>query len=220
MRASHIPMRLATGAFILNSGLSHLSMDEDQAKQLHGMAVGAYPLLERLEPKLFGQILAGGEVALGAAMLVPVVPSGVAGLALGGFSGSLLGMYARTPGVHEEGSLRPTGQGIALAKDSWMAGIAMALVVDHFASNRAKRRRRRTQERMTEHHRRLEAERHSLEEALSAQREQTRKATRKAKRGRLARGAEVGSTLARAAGESGPGKRARQVGALAGAATK
>jgi hypothetical protein len=40
-----------------------------------------------------------------------VVPSLVAGAALTAFSGALLGLYLRTPGMHEEGSLLPTPQG-------------------------------------------------------------------------------------------------------------
>jgi hypothetical protein len=45
------------------------------------------------------------------------------------FSGGLLGLYAKTPSLHEEGSPRPTQQGIPIAKDSWMFAIGLALMI-------------------------------------------------------------------------------------------
>ncbi len=74
--------------------------------------------------------LAIGEVALGGALLAPIVPAGLAGIGLTGFSGALLGMWWRTPGMHHEGSPRPTQQGIAIAKDVWMLGVGLSLVTD------------------------------------------------------------------------------------------
>jgi hypothetical protein len=124
------PIRIATGAYILNSGLGKLGADDDTAKMLHGMAAGAYPVLEKVPPKAFARALAVGEVALGGALLVPIVPAGLAGLALTGFSGALLGMWWRTPGMHQEGSPRPTQQGSAIAKDVWMLGVGTSLVID------------------------------------------------------------------------------------------
>jgi hypothetical protein len=124
------PGRVVTGAFILTSGLGKLGADDDTAKQLHGMAAGAYPLLEKVPPKPFVRALAASEIAMGAVLLLPVVPAGLAGLALVGFSGSLLGMWWRTPGMHEEGSVKPTQQGIPIAKDAWMLGIGTSLILD------------------------------------------------------------------------------------------
>jgi len=69
-------------------------------------------------------------MATGAALLLPFVPAAVAGLALTGFAGALLGLYARTPGMRREGSIWPTEQGITLAKDVWMLGIGLSLVLD------------------------------------------------------------------------------------------
>ena len=57
-------------------------------------------------------------------------PAAIAGLGLAGFSSALLTMWWRTPGMHEPGSLRPTHQGTAIAKDVWMLGIGTGLVVD------------------------------------------------------------------------------------------
>ena len=52
------------------------------------------------------------------------------------FSGSLLGMYLRTPALHKEGSVAPSSQGVAIAKDVWMFGIGLALVIDSLTSRR------------------------------------------------------------------------------------
>ena len=137
-----MPSRVAAGAFILNSGLSKLSADEQTAQGLHQMATGAYPFLGSMKPQDFAKLLGAGEVAVGTALLLPVVPSGVAGLLLTGFSGGLLGLYIKIPGMRQEGSLRPTQQGIALAKDSWLLGIGASLilsdVVDRASSSASK----------------------------------------------------------------------------------
>ena len=45
------------------------------------------------------------------------------------FSGGLVGMYLKTPGMREEGSLAPTQDGTALAKDVWMLGIGASLLM-------------------------------------------------------------------------------------------
>lgn len=123
------PTRIVTGAFILNSGLQKLKGDDDTAKAVHGMASGAYPAFGTLEPKTFLRVLGAGETALGSALLLPIVPAGLAGLALTGFAGALVGMYIKTPALHDK-YLRPTGPGVAIAKDSWMLGIGTGLVID------------------------------------------------------------------------------------------
>lgn len=124
------PLRMVTGAFILNSGIGKLRADEKAAEGPHGMAANAYPALEKVPPKPFIKTLAVGETVLGAALLLPVVPAGLAGLGLIGFSGALLGMWWRTPGMHEPDSPRPTKQGVPIAKDVWMLGIGASLVAD------------------------------------------------------------------------------------------
>jgi len=124
------PSRVITGAFILNSGVGKLGIDDESARQLHGMAAGAYPLLEKVPPKPFVKAVAVSEIALGGALLVPIVPSALAGLGLIGFSGALLNMWWRTPGMHEEGSIRPTQKGIAIAKDSWLFAVGTSLLTD------------------------------------------------------------------------------------------
>jgi hypothetical protein len=130
VKLRHLPQRIATGAFILNSGIGKLNADEETAAQLHGFAVGTYPFLAKLKPQDFVKLLGGTEIALGAALLLPVVPSALAGAGLAAFSGGLLGLYARTPGMRKEGSPLPTQQGIPIAKDVWMLGIGLGLVLD------------------------------------------------------------------------------------------
>ncbi|MBF8170092.1 hypothetical protein ACFUMJ_13885 [Streptomyces olivaceus] len=126
----HVAPRLATGAFILNSGLAKRGADEQTAAMMHGMAKSTYPFLGKVEPGKFVRLLSAGEIALGAALLLPVVPTALAGAGLTAFSAGLLGLYLRTPGMREEGGLRPTQEGTALAKDTWMLGIGIGFVVD------------------------------------------------------------------------------------------
>src|ERR1700678_4327455 len=97
LRAREIPGRLATGAFILHSGLEKWKGDEARAKAVHGMAANAFPVLKDIPPTQFLKLLSAGEIAIGSALLVPVVPSAIVGAALTGFSGSLIAMYLRTP---------------------------------------------------------------------------------------------------------------------------
>lgn len=131
MKLSHVPLRLATGAFILNSGLSKRGLPSEAAEGLQGMAANAVPQVKSVEPKLFGQALSTGEIALGAALLTPFVPARLAGAALTAFSAGLLQMYLKTPGMTEEGSsFRPSQQGTAIAKDVWMLGTGLSLLID------------------------------------------------------------------------------------------
>jgi len=139
LKVADIAPRLATGLFILNSGLSKRTADEGTAKGLHGMASGAYPVLGKLEPQQFAKLLSTGEIALGTALLAPVVPTALAGAALTAFAGGLVGLYLRTPGMRKEGSLAPTQQGMLIAKDVWMLSIGVGFVVDAVARRRAGR---------------------------------------------------------------------------------
>jgi hypothetical protein len=125
-----LPLRLATGAFILNAGLSKRDMPAEGAAQLHGMATGTYPFLGEVPPERFASLLSKSEIAIGALLLTPFVPTVVAGAALTAFAGELIGLYLRTPGMREKGSLRPTQQGTPVAKDAWMLGIGVSLIVD------------------------------------------------------------------------------------------
>jgi hypothetical protein len=130
MKARHLPQRITTGAFILNSGLRKWSADDETTAQLHGFATGAYPFLAKLKPRDFVRLLSASEIALGVALLLPIVPAAVAGAGLTAFSGGLLGLYARIPGMRQDGTPFPTQQGLPLAKDVWMLGIGLGLVID------------------------------------------------------------------------------------------
>jgi hypothetical protein len=125
---SEIAPRISAGAFILNSGLGKRGADEQAAAGLHGFAAGTYPFLKNLQPRQFASLLSTSEIVIGAALLTPVVPTAVAGLALTVFSGGLLGLYLRTPGMRKPGSLAPTEQGLAIAKDIWLLGIGIGLL--------------------------------------------------------------------------------------------
>src|SRR3954454_18753611 len=126
---SEIPARVSAGAFILNSGLGKRSADEATAAGLHGFATGTYPFLKSVPPQQFVRYLSAAEIAIGAALLTPFVPTVVAGAALTAFSGGLLGLYLGTPGMRKEGSLAPTQEGLALAKDAWLAGLGLSLLL-------------------------------------------------------------------------------------------
>jgi hypothetical protein len=130
VKARHLPPRIATGAFILNSGIGKLKADEATAAQLHGFAAATYPFLNKLKPTDFVRLFAATEIALGAALVIPFVPAGLAGAGLAAFSAGTLGLYVKTPGMRKAGTPLPTEQGTALAKDVWMAGIGLGLVID------------------------------------------------------------------------------------------
>ncbi|MGW5354726.1 hypothetical protein ACWERV_29970 [Streptomyces sp. NPDC004031] len=134
MKLRQLPPRVATGAFVLHSGLQKWKGDEATAEMLHGMACGAYPVFRKLSPRQFLRVLSCGEIATGSLLLAPFVPGAVAGAFLTGFSGALLGLYGRTPGMREPGSVWPTQNGIALAKDSWMFGVGLGLLADDATS--------------------------------------------------------------------------------------
>ncbi|GGW62173.1 MULTISPECIES: hypothetical protein [Streptomyces] len=134
--ARQLPLRLTVGAFFLNSGLSKRDADEATAEQVHQFATTTYPFLGTLDAQKFTRLLSAGEIAIAAALLLPVVPAAVAGAALTGFSCGTLGLYLRTPGMRQEGSLRPTEQGIPLAKDAWILGVGVSLLADGLTGRR------------------------------------------------------------------------------------
>lgn len=130
MRLTHIPLRLTTGAFIFNAGWGKRDLDRDRAAGLQTMAATVIPPVSRIDAAKFGKMLSYAEMTLGAALLMPFVPSRMAGIGLGIFSGSLVTLYLKTPGMTLEDGIRPSPQGTALAKDVWMLGIAIALILD------------------------------------------------------------------------------------------
>ena len=84
MALSTALLRAVPGAFILNSGIGKLGMDAGTAEHLRGMAAQGVPALGKLTPEQFAKFLSCGEIAVGASLLLPFVPTKVAGLALAG----------------------------------------------------------------------------------------------------------------------------------------
>ena len=129
MNLTHVPLRVATGAFILNAGMGKLNADEGTAQFLHSAAAGTYPALAKdMQPTTFVKVLAYSEIAVGAALLAPMVSSTVAGAALTGFGASLVGMYFKTPAMTLDDGIRPSQEGTAVAKDIWLVGAGLTLL--------------------------------------------------------------------------------------------
>lgn len=135
-RLHQVPLRLSTGLIILDSGLKKRTADAETAQRLHAMAAAAYPFLADTDPQDFVRLLSRAEIALGVALLLPVVPTWLVAPTLTGFAGGLVGMYLRTPSLHEEGSIRPSAQGVGVSKDIWMLGIGVGLVLDSLTPHR------------------------------------------------------------------------------------
>jgi len=129
LSARDIPGRLATGGYILHAGLGKWNGTPETAAALHRTAAAAFPFLSDIPPEKFLRMLAAAEIATGTALLLPLVPNKLAGLALTGFSGALLGMYWRTPAMRKPGSIWPTQAGTAVSKDVWMLGIGLDLLL-------------------------------------------------------------------------------------------
>ncbi|QBI18625.1 hypothetical protein ER308_02965 [Egibacter rhizosphaerae] len=135
------PLRISSGAFILQQGLSKRDMPDEAAQGLLEFAKSAeIPGIADLEPREFIDLVAIAETALGGVLLAPFVPRRLAGLGLMTFSGFLLRLYWKAPGMREEGGIAPTSDGTAMAKDAWLFAIGMALFL---AGSRKKERARR-----------------------------------------------------------------------------
>jgi hypothetical protein len=134
--ARQIPLRLTVGAFFLSSAMSKRRADRSTAEGLQQFATTAYPFLGKLDAQQFARLLSTGEMVIAGALLLPVIPAAIAGAAVTAFSAGTLGLYLRTPGMRQEGSLRPTEQGTPLAKDVWMLGIGISLIIDGVTERR------------------------------------------------------------------------------------
>ncbi|MET8086088.1 hypothetical protein [Micromonospora sp. NPDC005237] len=136
MKIAHLPLRASIGAYILNSGLGKRNLEGEAAQAMHGMAVAAMPQLGQMEPPRFAKLLSYSEIALGAALLTPFVPAPLVGLGLTAFGAGLVQLYLKTPGMREPGSVRPTQQGAGLAKDIWLVGAGLTLVLEGLTHGR------------------------------------------------------------------------------------
>ena len=127
--AWQIPIRVAAGAFILNSGVSKRGMKGEGAEGLQGFAAAAYPQAKQVDAETFADTLSKAEMGLGAALLTPLIPGWLAGAGLTAFGAGLNGLYLKAPGQRQEGDIRPTSDGTSLAKDIWLTGMGLALIV-------------------------------------------------------------------------------------------
>ena len=125
----NVPTRLVAGAFILNSGISKLKADDAHLDQVFSTAITAYPFLEPVGASKFGRLLGSYETTVGSTLLMPFVSDRKAGMVLLPLTVALVGLYLKIPGMRQDASLRPSSQGIALAKDSWLLGIALGLLL-------------------------------------------------------------------------------------------
>ncbi|WP_209373776.1 hypothetical protein [Brevibacterium renqingii] len=129
MKLSTALLRAVPGAFILNSGIGKLGMDEETAGGLQQMAVNGVPMVEKMSSEQFGKFLSYGEIAVGSALLLPFVPTRIAGAALTTFAAGLVANYFSIDSMTEKDGIRPSQDGIPLAKDTWLAAIGLALVI-------------------------------------------------------------------------------------------
>src|SRR4030095_6302906 len=103
LKAWQLPPRLITGAYFLNAGLSKRGADDATAGQLHGFAAGPYPVLGKLDAKRFTSLLSTAEIAIGTALVLPVVPAWLAGAGLTAFALGTLRFSLRDPGMRGGG---------------------------------------------------------------------------------------------------------------------
>lgn len=132
-------LRAVPGAFILNSGIGKLGMDEGTATYLQQTAAHGVPMVENMTPAQFGKFLSYGEIAVGAALLLPFVPTRLAGAALTTFSAGLVANYFSIDSMTQDDGIRPSEDGTALAKDTWLAAIGVSLLLDGGSKKKKKK---------------------------------------------------------------------------------
>jgi len=103
--------------------------DEQTAAQLHGLTAG---LSDGQEPGPgdFLKLVSTSEIALGTALLLPIVPGLLAGAGLVAFSAGCSGCTCAPRACARRAASSPTPQGTPIAKDVWMLGAGLGLVVD------------------------------------------------------------------------------------------
>ena len=118
----------------MNSGLNKLNGEDEYLEHVFGMAVTAYPILDAVGSTRFSKLFGSLEVLIGTLLLIPLIPDAVAGTVMLPFSAGLAGLYLRIPGMRADKSVRPTSQGIAMAKDLWLLGISLSLITSQVKS--------------------------------------------------------------------------------------
>ncbi len=129
------PGRVAAGSLILHSGRVKLKGDAMFAQGVHAMFSQTYPAFKAVPPPVLLKTVAVLEITVGSLLLLPLVGAKLAGKLLTGYSLTLLGMYLRTPGMHDA-RLMPTLAGTAFAKDAWLTAIGASLVLDDLTSRK------------------------------------------------------------------------------------
>lgn len=133
IKLHQLPPRLVCGAFILNTGISKRSLDVEKATGLRDQAALVFPPLKRMDPQRFGKLLSAFEIGLGIALIIPIVPTWVVSAGLIGFSGMLMGVYLKTPGMTLKDGIRPAPAGMGIARDVFMLGSGVGLLVEELA---------------------------------------------------------------------------------------
>ena len=123
-------LRGVSGAFIANSGIGKIGMPAEYSAGLQQAAASGIPALAKLPSDKFGTWIGYAETGLAAALLAPFVSSKVAGAGLTAFGGGLLSMYFRNPEYTEGDGIRPSQEGLSLAKDVFILAIGLALMVE------------------------------------------------------------------------------------------
>lgn len=129
------PGRIAAGSLILHSGRVKLKGDDMFAQGVHAFFCATYPVFKKVPPPVLLKSLAILEITVGSLLLLPLIGARLAGVMLTGYSLTLLGMYLRTPGMHDE-RLMPTLAGTAFAKDAWLTAIGSSLALDGLTSKK------------------------------------------------------------------------------------
>ncbi|MEH0058154.1 MULTISPECIES: hypothetical protein [Auritidibacter] len=141
MSIVQIPLRLAAGAFVLNSGLNKRKISDEQAEGLRDMAARGVPAVKDMSGEEFKKFITTTEIGVGASLLVPMVPGWVAGAALSAFSGGLVSMYLNTPEMTESDGIRPSESGTAVAKDILFLGSGIAITLDSLFNRGGKKKK-------------------------------------------------------------------------------
>ena len=124
------PLRLTTGAFVLNSGVSTFNASDAKIQRLQASAAQLVPQVGQMTPRTFAKALAAGEVALGTALMLPIVPPAIAGLGLSAFAASLLATRRSSSGQHTDPPGETSTGPVPGATEAWMLGSGVALLLD------------------------------------------------------------------------------------------
>lgn len=78
---------------------------------------------------------------MGTALLAPIVPTWLAAAGLTGFSASLMRVYLKTPGLTQDDGIRPAPAGMGIARDIFMLGSGLGLLIDELTDRPRTRER-------------------------------------------------------------------------------